>query len=180
LKKKTMMMTDSATTLRGFTRRFSHMRMFLSLVAAWLVASLAFAFAWLRFADLESSWYFVRRALNDFGILIGILLLVVGLPIAFVLSRRQLVRWWSASGLGAAFGAMLGFLTTRGGSGNPFGLSFSPWTRNRPGFIGEFDVPWSAADTWGSVAFGVIVGGLLGLTFWYVYMRLLAPDTSRS
>ena len=87
------------------------MRMFLALIAAWLVASLAFALGWVR---ISSS-----------------------------------------------------------GRDNPFGLSFSPWNRNRPGFISELEAPWSAAGNWGSVVFGAIIGALIGATFWFFYVRVL-------
>jgi len=148
------------------------MRMFFSLLAAWLVASAAFALAWLRPADPERSLYIMRHVFFDFGFMIGVLVLVVGLPAAYVLSRRRLVRWWSWTGIAAAFGGVLGYLVSQAGPIEGSGTSFSPWNRSRPGIIGEFETPWSIADQWGSLAFGAIIGGLMGVTFWLFYMRL--------
>jgi hypothetical protein len=154
------------------------MRIFLSLIAGWLAGSLAFALGWVRVSDWDKSSYVVRHALIEYGIFIGLTVVAAGLPLAWVASRMQLVRWWSATALAAAVGALLGGVTTASGRDNPFGLSFSPWNRNKPGFIGEFEAPWSAADNWGSVLFGAIIGALIGATFWFFYVRVLRPNTS--
>jgi hypothetical protein len=154
------------------------MRMFLALIAAWIVASLAFALGWVRISDWDSSSYVVRHVLVEYGIVIGFIVFAAGLPLAWAASRMQLVRWWSATGLAAAVGALLGGVSTASGRDNPFGLSFSPWNRNRPGFISEFEAPWSAADNWGSVVFGAIIGALIGATFWFFYVRVLRPNKS--
>src|SRR5262245_47776593 len=134
------------------------MRMFLSLVAAWLVASLVFALAWIRIANIQSSLYVVRHVFIDYVLLLWIYVSVLGMPVAYLLARLNLIRWWVAIGVASTIGALFGYFTTRAAPDNPFGLSFSPWNRSRPGFIGDSEVPLSAADNWGSLAFGLIIG----------------------
>jgi hypothetical protein len=153
-------------------------RMLFSLMAAWVVGSLTFALAWVRFSDWESSSYVVGHTLVEYGTMIGMFVIAVGLPLAFIASRLQFVRWWSAAGIAAVFGALLGHWATAGDSEEIVDFSFSPWHRSSPGYIRDYVAPGTAADVWGSVAFGAIVGGLMGLTFWYFYARLLRPNKS--
>src|SRR5262245_21530611 len=136
------------------------MRMFLSLLAAWLIASLVFALAWVRFADLEASLYVARRVLIEYGILLGLFVFVLGSPVAYLLARFHLVRLWAAIGIASIIGALFGYVLTRAQPDNPFAASFSPWNRNQPGFVGQ--IPSSAADTWGSLAFCLIIGSAMG------------------
>src|SRR5436190_24105166 len=107
--------------------------MLFSLTAAWVVGSLTFALAWVRFSDWESSFNVVRHTLVEYGTLIGIFVIAVGLPLALIASRLQFVRWWSAAGIAAAFGALLGHWATGGGPEEIVSSSFSPWHANSPG-----------------------------------------------
>jgi fructose-specific phosphotransferase system IIC component len=56
-------------------------------------------------------------------------------------------------------------------------VTFSPWNRDVPGFIDG--IPSSHADFAGSLAFGAIVGGVLGLAFWYFYKKKTSLGTVR-
>lgn len=57
----------------------------------------------------------------------------------------------------------------RTGVDNPFALAFSPWTRDSPGFTAGDPIRW--IDFVGSVAFGAVDGGALGISFWHFYSR---------
>jgi hypothetical protein len=51
---------------------------------------------------------------------------------------------------------------------NPMAITFSPWTRSQPGFVGENPaIQWR--DYGGTIAFGSVIGGVLGLSFWFFY-----------
>jgi hypothetical protein len=145
------------------------------LFKACVVAAAVFALAWLRFPMSLSGLESLLRIFIWYGIFIGIITFVVGYPLALLLQKFRIVRWWSSAVLAAIAGALLaGMITFRPKLGvdevpNPRALSFSPWNRRYPGIID--DIPLSLADFVGSVVFGVIVGAALGLAFWYFYRR---------
>jgi hypothetical protein len=155
------------------------MRMVTSLLKASVVAAAVFALAWIRIPRLPSGLGSIVRILIDYGILIIIFSFVIGFPLARILEKYRLIRWWSSTGVSATVGALLGgIFTYRSSLGpdkveNPFALTFSPWNRNAPGFTDN--IPYSQADFVGSVAFGAIVGAVLGIAFWYFYSRGTRP-----
>lgn len=153
-----------------------------SIFKASLVASAVFAIAWFRMPPTTM----VLRYFIFYGILIAILSMIVGLPFAALIERLRIGRWWSYLTFAAATGALLGALSSHptlescarpvAGSGeqetcieNPFAPTFSPWTRSQPGFVGNPSIRWS--DYIGTIAFGALVGGTLGTSFWFFYRR---------
>jgi ABC-type Fe3+ transport system permease subunit len=112
-----------------------------------LIASAVFAAAWFRIPPTE-----IIRNFIFYGILITIFSLVLGLPLAWLIERLKIGRWWSYLAFAAATGALLGAILSShpsvesraaptAGSGeqetsveNPFAITFSPWTRSQPGF----------------------------------------------
>jgi len=152
-----------------------------SMFKASLVASAVFAIAWFRVPPTTM----VLRYFIFYGILIAILSMIVGLPIAALIERLKMGRWWSYLTFAAATGALLGALSSHptlescarpvAGSGqetcikNPLAITitFSPWTRSQPGFAGNPSIQWS--DYIGTIAFGAVVGGVLGISFWFFY-----------
>lgn len=148
-----------------------------------LIASAVFAAAWYR--GPQSAAMIVRYFLF-YGILIAILSMVVGLPLARLIERLKIGRWWSYLAFAAATGALLGAILSSHptvesraaptpGSGeqetsleNPFAITFSPWTRSQPGFAGE-NPPIQWSDYRGTIAFGAVIGGVLGISFWFIY-----------
>jgi hypothetical protein len=150
------------------------------------VASAVFAIAWFRAPPTTM----VLRYFIAYGILIAILSMIIGLPIAALVERLRIGRWWSYLTFGAATGALLGALSSHpslegcirpvAGSDaqetcveNPFAITFSPWTRSQPGFTGYPSIQWS--DYIGTIAFGAIVGGALGISFWFFYRWRARP-----
>jgi hypothetical protein len=153
-----------------------------SMFKASLVASAVFAIAWFRVPPTTM----VLRYFILYGILLAILSMIVGLPIAAFIERLRIGRWWSYLTFAAATGALLGALSSHptlescarpvAGSGeqetcieNPFAITFSPWTRRQPGFAENPSIQWS--DYIGTIAFGAVVGGVLGISFWFFYRR---------
>jgi hypothetical protein len=141
---------------------------------------MVFAAAWLRQPPGE-----MLRTFIGYGILIAIFSMVVGFPLAWLIERLKIGRWWSYLALAAATGALLGaILSSRPscsipsqGSGeqescieNPFATTFSPWTRSQPGFAG-LNPPIQWSDYGGTIAFGAVIGGVLGISFWFFYSR---------
>ncbi len=161
------------------------MRILAPLLKASIVAALVFAVAWLRIPRFTSSLERVFGIFVVYGLLIAIVSLAIGFPVASILVRYRMVRRWSSTTVGAAVGALLaGTFTYRPSRSpaifpstsdtsqmneveNPFALTFSPWNRDVPGFTEG--APFSQADFVGSVVFGAIVGGVLGFAFWYFY-----------
>jgi hypothetical protein len=146
-----------------------------------LVASVVFAIAWVRMPPTTM----VLRYFVSYGILIAVLSMIVGLPITALIDRLRLGRWWSYLKVAAAVGGLLGALSSHpslgscahAGSGeqetcieNPFSITFSPWTRSQPGFAGE-NPPIQWSDYIGTIAFGTVVGGVLGTSFWFFNRR---------
>jgi hypothetical protein len=151
-----------------------------SMFKASLVASAVFAIAWFRVPPST----IVIRYFIFYGILIVILSMLIGLPIAALIERLRIGRWWSYVALAAATGALLGALSShpmlggcpraiKGSSEqetcieNPFSLTFSPWTRSQPGFAENPSIQWS--DYIGTIVFRTVVGGVLGISFWFFY-----------
>jgi hypothetical protein len=152
-----------------------------SMFKASLVASAVFAIAWFRMPPTTM----VLRYFIFYGILIVILSMLIGLPTTSLIERLRIGRWWSYLTFAAATGALVGALSSHptlrscvrpiAGIGeqetcieNPMAITFSPWTRSQPGFAGDNPpVHWS--DYIGTIAFGAIVGGVLGVSFWFFY-----------
>ena len=118
------------------------------------------------------------RIFLGYGVLIFLLALIIGFPAASIIERYRARRWWTylsvASLIGAAIPALLVHPTSANEIGNPFSLVFSPWTRDGVGFAGA--APITLADWIGSLAFGAMVGGSLGLTYWYLISRAARPN----
>jgi hypothetical protein len=146
-----------------------------SLLKASVVGSMAFALPWLRGAT-------VLRVFIGYGVLILLLSMIVGFPFVFIAERLRMVRWWFFTLIGIVLGASLGGVLTVGGIvtpdpdavSNPFAITFSPFTRNSPGFADS--IPLSVADFAGSAGLGAIVGAALGASFWFFYSRSPRPN----
>jgi len=123
-----------------------------ALLKSSLVASAVFAAAWFRGNSTVA--IMVVRYFLGYGILITIFSMVLGFPLAKLIERLKIGRWWSYLAFAAATGALVGALSSHPtlgscaapipGSGeqdtcieNPFAITFSPWTRSQPGFAGE-------------------------------------------
>ena len=152
------------------------MRIYVSLCKASLAAAVVFAIAWIRVPLSRGQLSSVFGIFMGYGFLIFMLALLIGFPLILIIEKYRLGRWWCyatvAATLGAALPAVVVQVTSAESDGrsNPFALVFSPWTRNSPGFVG--DIPASILDYAGSIAFGAIVGGTLGIAFWYFYSRM--------
>lgn len=158
-----------------------------ALLKSSLLASLLFTLAWVRW-PLSGSPVNLPGTFLWFGILITIFSMIIGIPLARLIERLKIGRWWSYLGIAAATGALLGAIFTshptlescaadmRKSNGqetcveNPRGLTFSPWTRSQPGFAGT-NPPIQWSDYFGTIAFGAVVGGALGISFWFFYSR---------
>lgn len=90
------------------------MRLLIPLLKASTIAALVFAVAWIRFPNLASSLRIAGGAFIAFGIPIVSMGIVVGFPIAFVMTRRRMLRRWLAAAVGAIVGASLGVLFSYG------------------------------------------------------------------
>ena len=160
------------------------MRTFLSLISASIVGSLAFALPWLRIAHLASSAETVLRLFLEYGIIILVLTLTAGAVMIALAKALGILRWWSCTAAGLVLGGLLGGMPTVGGImrcsdvsrssasretcvQNPFALTFSPISRDSPGFIGL--TPQSPADFVGSLTLGMLVGGAIGGSFYLFY-----------
>jgi hypothetical protein len=145
-----------------------------------VVGSAAFALPWLRLSHLASSGVTVLRAFLGYGVLILFLSMIVGFPFVRIAERLGMVRLWFFALVGIVLGASLGGvltvgeIATPGEVPNPFAITFSPFTRNSPGFVDN--VPFSATDFAGSVGLGAIVGAALGGSFWFFYSRSSRPN----
>jgi 4-amino-4-deoxy-L-arabinose transferase-like glycosyltransferase len=127
----------------------------------------------------------IVRNFLGYGILITIVSIVLGLPLARLIERLKIGRWWSYLAFAAATGALLGAILSSQpscaapipGSGeqescveNPFAITFSPWTRSEPGFAGD-NPPIQWSDYGGTIAYGAVIGSVLGISFWFFYSR---------
>jgi hypothetical protein len=120
-----------------------------------------------------------------YGILITMFSMLLGLRLARLIERLKIGRWWSYLAFATLTGALLGAIlsshpTLSCGqpfvSGeqetcieNPFAITFSPWTRSQPGFAENPSIQWS--DYIGTIAFGAVIGGVLGISFCFFYSR---------
>ncbi|HEY2533967.1 MAG TPA: hypothetical protein VGJ20_39605 [Xanthobacteraceae bacterium] len=148
-----------------------------------VVASGVFAAAWFRAPHLVMLiGYFLF-----YGILITLFAFVLGLPLALLIETLKIGRWWSYLAIAAAEGALLGAIlsshprldscarpTATAGEQetcveNPHAITFSPWTRSTPGIIDSRPIQWT--DYFGTIAFGAVIGGVLGASFWFFYSR---------
>jgi hypothetical protein len=144
-----------------------------------LVASAVFAIAWFRMPPSTM----VLRYFVAYGIFIVILSMIVGIPIATLLARLKTRPWWSYLAVAAATGAMIGAIFTSHPTScvepvakngeqetcveNPHAITFSPWTRSQPLFAENPSIQWS--DYIGTIAFGAVIGAVLGFSFWLFY-----------
>lgn len=140
-----------------------------AMMKASLIASAVFAAAWIRLPLSAST---ILQTFLLYGIAIAVFSMLLGLPLASFIERQKIGRWWSYLPIATVSGALLGALLSSHPEGrgmeNPFALTFSPWTRASPGFAGT-DPPIQWRDYGGTIAFGAIVGGVLGISFWYFY-----------
>ncbi len=150
------------------------MRIVGSLLKSSVVAALVFAFAWVRLSSLGSSFSTALNAFFGFGVLIVMFALAVGFPLVLLVERRRLGGKRSYTAAAATVGALFGALFIPDKTGNPFAVTFSPWTRDHPGFVGSIPVSW--ADYWGSITFLALVGASLGFAFWCFYSRGSRPN----
>jgi hypothetical protein len=149
-----------------------------AMLKASLVASAVFAAAW-----WPPRAEMILRYLIFYGILIVILSMIVGLPLATLIERRS-GRWRSYVAFAASTGALLGAIVSSHPTlencyqpvasdvqetcvENPFAITISPWTRSQPGFAENPSIRWS--DYAGTIAFGAVIGGVLGISFWFFY-----------
>jgi hypothetical protein len=148
-----------------------------ALLKSSLVASVVFAAAWLRQPPVE-----MLRIFIGYGILITVFSLVLGFPLARLIERLKIGRWWSYFAFAALTGALLGAILSSHPSScaqpavrdeqetcieNPFAITFSPWTRSQPGFAENPSIQWSVYV--GTVVFGAVIGSVLGFSFWFFY-----------
>ena len=140
-----------------------------AMLKASIVASAVFALAWIR---VPPAWIMLLRTLVGYGVLITIFAMLLGLPLALLIERLRIGRWWSYLAVAMVLGALLGSILSShpmGGIENPFALTFSPWTRAHPGLTDNPPIRW--IDWQGTIAFGAVVGGALGISFWFFYSR---------
>jgi hypothetical protein len=96
----------------------------------------------LQTAYADYSRQIVGGVFIGFGIPIVIMGLMIGFPLAVVMSKSRILRWWSTTSVGAVVGALLGFMFSYGawrgpepgGVENPFMFTFSPLHWHAPGF----------------------------------------------
>jgi hypothetical protein len=142
-----------------------------SLLKSSLLATIVFTLSWVR-SPLSRSPVNLLGIFLWSGILITIFSMIIGIPIVRLLVRLRAGLWWVYLLAAAACGGLLAAIFSShptGGIENPHAIAFSPWTRDTPGL---FDgPPLALADYVGSIVFGAIVGGLLGISFWYFYSR---------
>jgi hypothetical protein len=141
-------------------------------------ASFVFALAWVRPPLTASTFGSAAGTFVLVGIPLLLLTLVIGLPLALLIERCRLGRWWSYTLIAAATGALIasgfGRHSAGGEVSNPHGgIVLSPWTRDRL-IIDEF--PRSSFEYVSTIVFCAVVGGVLGLTFWYLHQRGVRPN----
>ena len=162
-------------------------RVAVPLLKASLIASLVFALPWIRWPLSALDFASVAVIFVGYGIWVTIFAMVIGIPLARFLERRRTRRWWSHLAVAAATGAVLaaifssyphrpqvcveesGLQETCIENPHAIYLAFSPWTRPRPGLI-QYP-PIAMRDFIGSIIFGAVVGGALGVSFWVFYSR---------
>ncbi|MGO9935589.1 MAG: hypothetical protein ACLPV8_27790 [Steroidobacteraceae bacterium] len=149
-----------------------------ALLKSSLIASAVFAVAWFRVPPTAAM---ILRNFLLYGISITTFSMVLGLPLARLIERLKIGRWWSYLAFAAVTGASLGAVLSSHPScaspivsdepqaciENPFAITFSPWTRSQPGFAENPSIQWS--DYIGTIAFGAVIGSVLGISFWFFY-----------
>jgi hypothetical protein len=156
-----------------------------ALLKSSLIASAVFAAAWFRVPPTVDM---LVRTFLLYGMMITIFSFVLGLPLAGLIERLKIGRWWTYLTFPAATGALLGAILSSHpvlescasptpGSGeqetcieNPMAITFPPWTRSQPGFAG-MNPPIQWSDYVGTIAFGAVIGSVLGVSFWFFYSR---------
>jgi hypothetical protein len=155
--------------------------LFGAMLKASLVASAVFAIAWFRMPPSTM----VLRYFVSYGIFIVILSMMVGIPIATLLARLKTRPWWSYLAVAAATGALIGAIFSSHPTScvvpvakndvqetcieNPHAITFSPWTRSQPFFAENPSIQWT--DYIGTIAFGAVIGAVLGISFWFFYRQ---------
>jgi hypothetical protein len=153
------------------------MRILVSLLKASAIAALAFAISWIRFPQFASSMRIAGGVFLGFGIPIGIMSLVIGLPLAAAMAKCRLLRPWTSTAAGAVVGGSLGLLFSYGAwhgaepgeVANPFSITISPLHWQAPGFTNG--VSFTTGDLIASVLLASGVGAVLGFSFWIFYSR---------
>ena len=153
------------------------MRVLVPLLKASVIAALVFAISWIRFPRFALSLQIVGGVFIRFGIPIVIMGLMIGFPLAVVMSKSRILRWWSTTSVGAVVGALLGFMFSYGAwrgpepgqVENPFMITFSPLHWHAPGFTDG--ITFTLADLVASVSLAAAVGAVLGLSFWFFHSR---------
>lgn len=151
------------------------MRILAPLFKASVIAALAFAVSWIRFPHFTSSLRAAGGVFLEFVIPIVLMGLMIGFPLAAVMSKCRILRRWSSTSVGAVVGASLGFLFSYGAwrgaepgeVENPFLITFSPLHWHAPGFT--YGIKFTTADLIASVSLAAAVGAVLGFSFWYFY-----------
>ncbi len=152
--------------------RRSVRQMLTSLLKASAVAALVFALAWVRPPLAAYTFISTVRLFILMVFVFAILSVLIGVPLVLILEKCRIGAVWSYTMVAAVTGALFGFSLGHrptGEVGNPHGGAvFSPWTRDSPGID---DFPVSSNEFLGSIAFCALVGGVLGLAFWYFFSR---------
>lgn len=162
-----------------------------ALLKSSLIASAVFAVAWFRGPSTAAM---IAPYFLFYGILIAVFSIVIGFPLARLIERLKIDRWWSYLAFAAAAGALLGAILSSHPVldscaapipgeqetcvENPFAITFSPWTRSKPGFAENPPIQWS--DYGGTIAFGGVIGGILGASFWFFYRYRRPPETDKN
>jgi hypothetical protein len=155
-------------------------RLISSMLKASMVATIAFAAAWVLIAHPQAPARTALGILVLVGVALVFLSLIVGAPIAYLVERLGLGRWWSYASIAALTGALFATACTFHGLApfrrqweNPHAISLSPWTRDDPLSLNGI---LTQGDFFGSVAFCAIVGAVLGVAFWYFHGRGMHPN----
>jgi hypothetical protein len=146
--------------------------MITALVKASILSALIIALAYIRWPIsievLRSSAGLVLL----FTIVIGMLTLICGPLLTYIIERCGIGRWWIYTGVASLFGVLVA--TALGHRGNALvenphgGFVLSPWTRNSPG-IDSF--PRSPAEYLASIAFCGAIGAVHGFAYWAFYSK---------
>jgi hypothetical protein len=141
-----------------------------------LIAGTVFAAVWFRIPPSE-----IIRNFILYGILITIISLVLGLPLAWLIERLKIGRWWSHLAFAAATGALLGGILSshptvesrasyprkrRTGNERRKSLRYNLFAMDEIATgIRWRDPPIQWSDFGGTIAFGAVIGGVLGFPF---------------
>lgn len=153
------------------------MRVVVPLFKASVVAALVFGISWIRFPQFVPSLRTAGGVVMAFGIPIVIMGILFGFPLAVVMSKCGIMRWWSTTSVGAVVGALLGFVFSYGAwhgaelgeVANPFWVTFSPVHWQAPGFTNG--ITFTLADLVVSILLTAMTGAALSLSFWFFHTR---------